>query len=70
MAQKCYTDFNEYKYHSNQIYTVIETLNTQIHYKVNKEFVWRKEDQTWITNHDQSSWRIVNGNGIKKYYIR
>lgn len=70
MAQRCYTDFSEYKYHSNQMYTTIETAGTQIHYKVDKEFVWRKEDQTWITTHDQSGWRIIDSTGIRNYFIR
>ncbi len=70
MAQYCYTDYNEYKYHNNQIYTIIEAVGKQIYFQTAKDFVWRKEDQEWTTTNDHSSWKIYTANGIHNFHIR
>lgn len=70
MAQLCYTDYNEYKYHNNKIYTIMEALGKQIYYQTDKDFVWRKEDQSWITTDDNSCWRIRQSNKIENFHIR
>ena len=70
MSQRAYTDYNEYKYHDNQILTVVETEGIQIFYQKNKDSTWRKDDKQWVTTNDRSSWMKVD-NGVKKvFYIR
>ncbi|MEZ4988946.1 MAG: hypothetical protein R2824_00990 [Saprospiraceae bacterium] len=70
MTQRCYTDYSEYKYHNNQIYTIIESLDYQIHYQTDKDFVWRKDDQQWITTNDQSTWKIIDRGTKRNFFIR
>lgn len=70
MAQRAYTDYNEYKFHDNQIFTIIETQNKQIFYQKNLDQIWRKEDQSWVLSNDKSSWVKIE-NGVRSvFYIR
>ena len=70
MAQRCYTDFDEYKYHDNQIYTIVEGAGTQLYYQRNKESVWRMEDKQWISVNDQSGWRKRTDAGTEIFHVR
>ncbi|PHI21846.1 hypothetical protein CEQ90_00740 [Lewinellaceae bacterium SD302] len=71
MAQRCYTDYSEYKYHNNQIYTVIERLGLQTYYQTDKDFTWRKEDKSWVSGNDDSGWKKNDQEGnIRNFYIR
>lgn len=70
MAQRAYTDYSEYKYHDNQIYTIIESDTTQIYYQRNKDQIWRKDDKTWVTVNDQSSWIRIEGGERSVFFIR
>ncbi len=70
MAQRAYTDHDEYKYHDNQIYTIIETSDLMIYYQSNKDHVWRKEDKQWVSVNDQSSWIRVERGEKSVFHIR
>ena len=70
MAQRAYTDYDEYRYHDNQIFTIIEAQQKQIYYQKNVDKIWRKEDQSWVNANDKSSWVKIE-NGVKSvFYIR
>lgn len=70
MAQRAYTDYNEYKYHDNQIFKVIETETTQVYYQKNKDMIWRKDDKQWVEANDKSSWVKVENGDKKIFHIR
>lgn len=70
MAQHCDTDFDEYKYHDNQIYTIIETAGTQMYYQRNKDMIWRVEDKQWISVNNRSGWRRRTGSGTDIFHVR
>jgi hypothetical protein len=70
MAQHCDTDFDEYKYHDNQIYTIIEAAGTQIYYQRKKDMIWRVEDKQWVRTNDRSGWRKRTAEGTERFHIR
>ncbi len=70
MAQRSYTDYSEYKYHDNQIYTIIESEGLQMFYQVNRDMVYRREDQQGVPINDRSSWVKVDKDGRRPFFIR
>lgn len=70
MAQRAYTDYDEYRYHDNQIMAILESEEMQIFYQRNKDMIWRKEDKQWVTANDQSSWMKIEGGQKRPFYIR
>lgn len=70
MAQRAYTDYDEYKFHDNQIFTIIESQNKQIYYQKNLDKIWRKEDQIWVNANDKSSWVKIEDGERSVFYIR
>ncbi|PHN08448.1 Clp protease/crotonase-like domain-containing protein [Flavilitoribacter nigricans] len=70
MAQRAYTDYDEYRYHDNQIMAILESEDRQIFYQRNKDMIWRKEDKQWISANDQSSWIKVEKDQKRPFYIR
>jgi len=74
MAQRAYTDYDEYKYHDNHIQSIIERQGEQVYYQIDKDQVYRKEERRWVPMHDRSSWRRawLEGKTIRErnFYIR
>ena len=70
MAQRAFTDYNEFKYHDNQILTIIESEDIKIFYQKNKDMIWRKEDKQWIPSQDRSSWIKIENGEKRIFYIR
>lgn len=70
ITQKCFTDYNEYKYHNNQVYTIVESSNHQIFYQSDKDFVWRRDDKQWITTNDRSGWKEIYEGVKRNFYVR
>ncbi|HFA49738.1 MAG TPA: hypothetical protein ENJ95_12080 [Bacteroidetes bacterium] len=74
MAQRSHTDYNETKYHDNEILKVIELMGHQYFYQKEKDWFYRKEERRYIPMNDDSSWRrakLVNGKvEVSKFYSR
>ena len=70
MAQPYETDFDEYKYHDNQIYTFVEAPGIQIYYQRDKDMIWRVEDKQWITLNNRSGWHKRTRPGAEAFPIR
>lgn len=74
MAQRAHTDYNETKYHDNEIIKVIEILNDQYFYQREKDWYYRSDERRYIPMNDESSWRkagLEKGEvKISKFYIR
>ncbi|MEM6700300.1 MAG: hypothetical protein AAF599_17990, partial [Bacteroidota bacterium] len=70
MAQRAYTDYDEYKYLDKQIYTIIESAGIKIYFQTDKEKTWRKEDKLWVTTNDNSSWKIIDKGSKRVFFIR
>ena len=70
MAQRSYTDYDEYKYHDNQIHKIMQDDQAQIFYQKNKDMIWRKEDKQWIGANDRSTWVKIQDGQRNNFYIR
>lgn len=60
MGQKASTDFDETNSHSNEIINILEANNTQIIYKLDKDWFYRKDERRWITLNDNSCWHKIS----------
>jgi hypothetical protein len=74
MGQKAYTDYDEYNGHDHEILNIIEGVDMQIYYQVDKDWHYRLEERRWIVMNDRSSWvKTTNHNGklsSKPFHIR
>ncbi len=74
MAQKALTDYDECKYHDNEILNIIESRGVQIYYQNDKDWNYLKEERRYQSLNDNSSWRkieLVNGKQVKtQFHIR
>lgn len=64
MAQKSFTDFDEFNYHDNQILNIHESDGIQIYFQNDKDWNYLKEERRWQSLNDKSTWRkneIING---------
>jgi len=67
MGQKAVTDYDETKYHNNEILNIMESRDVQIFYQVDKDWHYRKEERRWVPLNDESSWRkLERANGRVK----
>jgi hypothetical protein len=56
MGQKCTTDFDEQRSHSNDIVNILEGRGVQIFYQNDKDWRYIKDERRWITLNDTSAW--------------
>lgn len=74
MAQSALTDYDELNYHDNGIIKVIEMVDDQIFYQIEKDWHYRTEERRYIPMNEESSWRRVHDEDgeivIRKFYIR
>lgn len=64
MAQKAFTDFDEFNYHDNQILNIIEANGIQMFYQNDKDWNYIKEERRWQILNDDSFWRkneVIDG---------
>lgn len=64
MAQKAFTDFDEFNYHDNQILNIHEADGVQIYFQNDKDWNYLKDERRWQVLNDESIWRkneIVKG---------
>ena len=57
MAQRAYTDFDEFNYHDNQILNIHEANDIQIYYQKDKDWNYIKDERRWQVLNDESTWR-------------
>ncbi len=57
MAQKAFTDFDEFNYHDNQILNIHESDGIQIYFQNDKDWNYIKEERRWQVLNDESIWR-------------
>jgi hypothetical protein len=57
MGQKCTTDQDETRSHTNEIVNIIESPGTALLYEIDKDWFYRKEERRWVTMNDYSGWR-------------
>lgn len=57
MGQRNITDYDESRYHNNEILNIIETIDLQLYYQVEKDWFYRQEERRWAPMNDQSTWR-------------
>ncbi len=57
MGQRAFTDFDETKYHTNEILNIIEVEGLQLYYQQDKDMFFRQQDRRWLPMNDNSSWR-------------
>jgi hypothetical protein len=65
MGQKAVTDFDERNHHDNEIVSLLEARDIQVHYQVDKDWHYRQEERRWVSLNDQSSWRRIVADGKK-----
>ncbi len=63
MGQRALTDYDERSYYDNEIDNIIEGKGLMAYYQSDKDRHYRKEDRTWITINDNSSWRKAERSG-------
>ncbi len=57
MGQRAITDYNETKYHNNEILNILETSDLQLFYQLDKDWYYRVEERRWVSMNDDSCWR-------------
>lgn len=65
MGQRAYTDYDEQNYHDHEIENIVEGKRLMFYYQSDKNRHYRKEDRTWITINDNSSWWKAERLGTK-----
>lgn len=65
MGQKCTTDQDETRSHTNEIVNIVESEGTLLLYEINKDWFYRKEERRWVTMNDASGWHRVYEEGGK-----
>lgn len=71
MGQRALTDYDETKYHNNEILNIIEVVDLQLYYQVDKDWYYRAEERRWVPMNDQSSWNryeIISGKAKKSRF--
>lgn len=71
MGQRALTDYDETKYHNNEILNIIEVADLQLYYQVDKDWYYRAEERRWVPMNDQSCWNryeIINGKPKKSRF--
>jgi hypothetical protein len=63
MGQKCTTDQDETRSHTNEIVNIIESPGMALLYEIDKDWFYRKEERRWVTMNDYSGWRHVQESG-------
>lgn len=61
MGQRADTDYDEHRYHSNEIQKIVEGNGVMLYYQQDKDWVYRKEEKRWGSLHDKSGWRLIHG---------
>jgi dihydroxyacetone kinase DhaKLM complex PTS-EIIA-like component DhaM len=64
MGQRAFTDYDQTKYHTNEILNIIEVDGLQLYYQQDKDMFFREQDRRWLPMNDNSSWRkcdMANG---------
>ncbi|MCL2341719.1 MAG: ATP-dependent Clp protease proteolytic subunit [Firmicutes bacterium] len=67
MAQKAFTNFDEFNYHDNQILNIHESDDIQIYFQNDKDWNYLKDERRWQILNDESIWRkneIINNKMI------
>lgn len=59
MGQRAVTDYDELNYHNNEITNIIESVDIQLHYQIDKDWHRRVEERVWVSLNDDSSWRKI-----------
>ncbi|MEW6741908.1 MAG: hypothetical protein AB1486_04030 [Planctomycetota bacterium] len=59
MCQRSLTDYDEERYHNNEILKVVECRGMQLFYQVDKDWYYRREERRWVPMNDESSWRQI-----------
>jgi hypothetical protein len=57
MGQKCTTDQDETRSHTNEIVNIVESSGALLLYEIDKDWFYRKEERRWVTMNDYSGWR-------------
>jgi dihydroxyacetone kinase DhaKLM complex PTS-EIIA-like component DhaM len=57
MGQRAFTDYDQTKYHTNEILNIIEVDGLQLYYQQDKDMFFREQDRRWLPMNDNSSWR-------------
>jgi hypothetical protein len=57
MGQRAFTDYDQTRYHTNEILNIIEADGLQLFYQQDKDMFFREQDRRWLPMNDNSSWR-------------
>ena len=52
-----FTDYDQTKYHTNEILNIIEVDGLQLYYQQDKDMFFREQDRRWLPMNDNSSCR-------------
>jgi hypothetical protein len=59
MGQKCTTDTDETRSHTDEIVNIVEAEGALILYEIDKDWFYRKEERRWVTMNDTGGWRLL-----------
>lgn len=65
MGQKCTTDLDETRSHTDEILNITEVRGMQLVYEMDKDWFYRKEERRWVTMNDKSGWQRLTLEGDK-----
>lgn len=60
MGQKCTTDQDETRSHTNEIVNIVESAGMLLLFEIDKDWFYRKEERRWVTMNDNSGWRRLH----------
>jgi hypothetical protein len=58
MANAKITDYDTQNYHNGEICNILELVDRQIFYRVDKDWHYRNEEKRWVPMNDQSGWYL------------
>jgi hypothetical protein len=58
MAHAKITDYDTQNYHNGEICNILELVERQVFYQVDKDWHYRTEEKRWVPMNDQSAWYL------------
>jgi len=60
MAKEKRHDTDAQNHHVSEICNIVESVGHQIHYLVDKDWHYRKEERRWVSINDRSTWQSIS----------
>jgi hypothetical protein len=70
MAKEKRKDTDAQNHHVSEVCNIVESVGRQIHYLVDKDWHYRKEERRWVSINDRSTWLSISRTDANKWQRR